>query len=279
MVRKAKDKATQAVAPKNPAVSASQGGDDKVVFDDVILELNGERLDHILAAFQASCEIRAPRAGLVEKVNKLNNQRSDLMDKYGEAMRENRNQRGEKEACYHDAYGKAQDQKMQDYRSKALTDPALRQKFTEAAAKYNEAAARGDSTAQAKLNEILMSEVMLTKADSANARKPCGPMPALHPAQTQLDQLDSQVESLNNQIRDIDEKIAKAQSKDGGLNRQQWAMALERIGYFVGAMDNGGGGGKSKKDAVQSPKGFTPGELEAMEKRLSQLRSALRDQC
>lgn len=262
--KKAKDKAAQAVGKKEQAAA----GDNKVVFDDVILELTGERLDRVVAAFKASSAASAGRPELVKKVNQASDERHAVLEKNAEKIQSTRQKRDEVELCLHDGYLEVQNQRAEEYREKALTDPALRDRFMRAAQEHNAAAARGDSAAIQSLQATLLAEVLPTREDSARVQQKCGPVPPRLPAEDRLDALDKQIASLSEQIRGIDEKAAEAQAEAGGMNRQQFAMATERIQMYL---DWRG----SKSYSKSATRGFTPGEIEALEKRLEQLRAAL----
>jgi hypothetical protein len=264
-VRKAKDKATQTVDKKTPPTAQ---GDHKVVFDEVVVELTDERLDHIVHAFKAVHDAGAGRPDLVEKLTKASDERNTHQDKYGEAIRNARNKRDEVELCYHDGYRAVTDKKTAEYQQKALTDPAIREKFTRAAQQYNAAAARGDSTAIQKLQSLLAETVGMSRADSEAVRAKCGAMPGRLAAEDRLDAMDQRIESLNESIRQIDEKVADAQANEGGLDRRQFAMALERIQMYLSWR-------KSKSYSKAATRGFTEAEIEALEKRLEELEAAL----
>ena len=296
LMKKAKEKAQQAVAPKPSSPEATV--DEKPVFDEVTVELTPERLDHIVAAFESAAEAGTGRPALVEKLNQARDERNKLMEKNEQAIIAVRNKRGDLEVCYHDGYHEISDRKMKDYSQRALSDPALRDKYAKAAAKYNAAAAQGDSTAIAKLNEIMMGEMLPSPADSAEVRKKCGPMPPLTAAEQKLLDLDKQTASHEEQIRAIDDKVAEAQAKTGGLTPQQWGKALERIQAFLATQKgngggsgggNGGGGRKGKADkgasssesgssssdsgsGATSVRGYSKIEVEALEARMEKLR-------
>jgi hypothetical protein len=314
LVKKAKDKAAQAVDKKaespdeSPDAAATAHPRGKLVFDDIMVELTEARVSHIIAAVEASAAITAGRPALVEKVEKLMQERHALEDKHGDAMRELRSKRGDVEVCLHDGYGEARDRRSAEYQQKALTDPAIREKFTRAAQQYNAAAARGDTTARQKLNEILMSAILPTREDSAAVEQKCGPVPPPSPAETQASALDKQITSTEEQIRDMDKKAADAQAKKVGLSEGQLAMALERIKMYLawrkdhdpgksggsgggsggsdgsggsggsggseGSGDSGGSDSSSVKIASQVNGGFTAEEIVALEKYLERLRAA-----
>jgi hypothetical protein len=265
--KKVKDTANQAVQKSTPQPEAS--GNDQVVFDDVVLELTGDRIERVVEAFQAAGTAAAGRAALVEKLNKAGQERSEYLEKHEAEIAQVRNARGEVETCLNDHYHEARDQKMQEYAQRALTDPALREKYTKVAAQYNQAAMSGDSTAIAKAREAMYEEVLPSAADSARIQAECGPVPPPTPAEKKLESMDGQIESLNNQIRDMDNAVAENQAKETQMNPQQFGMTLERIEAWYWWK-------KSKSsDKPKSPRGYTPEELKALEDHLQQIEKTL----
>lgn len=257
-----KDKIGKAVEQKAaPDAASNASADQPPAFDNVTVELTDARIGGILDAFHKSQKIAAGRPPLVAKRDKASDDLSKLMDKEGDAMRELRNKRGDVEGCYRDGYRAAADRRGEEYKNRALSDPALRDKFMKAAQEYNAAAAKGDSSAIRKLNDILLGEVLPSPEDSAAVRQSCGPVPPPSGAEVRLEQLQKEIASLDEQIRQIDEKIA---NESAGLDRQQWGMALERIQMYL----------KAKK-AKQTPLGFTEEEIKAIEKRLAELEDSM----
>ena len=297
LVKKAKAKAAQAVGKKvAPTEAAAAAEDGRIVFDEVMIELTEERVGRIVAAVEASSAISAGRPALVEKLNKLTQERHALEDKHGDAMMALRNKRGEVEVCLQDGYNEARERRATEYQEKALTDPALREKFMRAAQELNAAAARGDTTAQKKLNEVLMSAVLPTREDSVAVEKKCGPVPPPSPAEIKANALHKDIAGTEEQIRDLDKKAADEQAKKAGLEEQQLAMALERIKMYMdwrrqhnpgagggtgGSKGSGGSGGSGGSDDSEDGKiaskvhgGFTQEEIEALEKYLARFRAA-----
>lgn len=249
--------AEQKAAPDTPAKDSA----GPPVFDDVTVELTDARVGSILDAFHKAQKITAGRSALVAKRDKVGDDRSKLMDKEEEKIRELRNKRDEVDLCYHDGYNEAQNRKTEEYTKRALSDPALRDKFAKAAQQYNAAAAKGDSTAIQKLQDILHGEILISSEDSAAIRKSCGPMPPKSGAEVRLEQLDQEIASLNEQIRAMDEKVA---DESAGLNRAQWGMALERIQMYLAA-----------RKAKKAPRAYTDEEIKAIEKRLAEVEEAM----
>lgn len=261
-LKKLKEKVQKkAQAQVAPDASAQDVAGDKPVFDDVTLPLTDARIAGILDAFHRSQKITAGRPALVAQRNKASDDRGKLLDKEGDAIRELRNKRQQAETCYQDGYQAAQDKKSEEYKARALSDPALRDRFMKAAMEYNAAVAKGDTAAAQKLNAIMMGEMLPSKEDSAAVRKSCGPMPPKSAAETKSEDLDRQVASIDEQIRKLDEQV---QDESAGMNRQQWGMALERIQLYLEA-----------KKAKKAPRQFTDEEIQAIEKRLSELKEAI----
>ena len=266
LLKKAKEKATAATGqktePENSAATA------KPVFDAVTVELTPDRVEHIVASFKAASAASAGRSDVLAKLNQANNDRAALWEKNSEAITEVREKRDEIRICLHDGYQEARDRRAQEYSQKALTDPAIREKFTRAAQEYNAAAARGDSAAIQKLQQMMVETVFASHDDSVEVQQKCGPVPPPLPAEGKLEALDKQIAALQEEIRKIDEKVADAQAQQGGLDRQQFAMALERIQMYLTWR-------RSHTTVKSKPAGFTPAEIEAMEKHLEELRAAL----
>ena len=265
MMKKAKDKAlktadkkVEADAPKDPCKGPE--------LDAVTLELTNQRVESILATFKAAGDAGAGRPALVERLNQLQDERNTLDEKYGEGIRDTQRKRDDVASCYHDGYQAAAQRRGEEYKARALTDPKLLEKYQKAAAQYNAAAAKGDSNAINKLNEVVLSEILPTPEDSAQVRKDCGPLPPRLAQELKIEELDKQIREINDQVAKIDEKVAKAQAKQGEMDGQQWFMALERIRYYLGAKS-----GSAKKKIC----GFTDTEVAALDKHYEQLKATL----
>ena len=262
MMKKATDKAAKSVEKKATPAAPCKA----VEYDEVTLELTNDRIEHILAAFKAAGEAGAGRPALVEKLNKLNDERSAIWDKNYEAIQKTRSKRDDIQTCYHDGYKGAEQRRAEEYSKRALTDPALLAKYQRLAQENNAAAMKGDSAAMNRMLQGMHEEMAPTPDDSLQVRKQCGPLPPKSAAEEKVDALDKQITSLNDQIATVDENVAKAQAKAGGMNDQQWAMALERLrGYPL----NGSNASKSP------PCGFSKAESEAIEKHREQIRAVL----
>ena len=265
MMKKATDKAAKSVEKKAAPTAPCKA----VEYDEVVLELTNDRVEHILAAFKAAGEAGAGRPALVEKLNKANEERGAIWDKNFEAIQKAQSKRDDIKTCYHDGYKVAEQRRVEEYSKRALTDPALLAKYQRVAQENNAAAAKGDSAAMNRIMQAMHEEIAPTPDDSLQVRKQCGPLPPKSAAEEKVDALDKQITSLNDQIATVDENVAKAQAKAGGMNDQQWAMALERIRNYMAYT----GGGKTSSKSP--PCGFSSAEAEALSKHAEQLKAVL----
>lgn len=266
-LKKAKEKLAKMAAP-DPAAPV---GDDTVVFDEAVLELTDERVARVVRAFNAAKSAAAGRAAHVEILNKTTDERGNLWEKHSEAIMELERKRGDMDTCYRDGYHEAQEQLTAEYSQKVLTDPAIREKFARAAMENNAAAAKGDSTAIAKINAVLMSETIISAADSAAVRKKCGAMPPITPNEVKLEELDKKIASENEQIRDIDKKVSDDQAKELQMDREQFGNAMDRIAAYRAWKRAATSGSKSPPIL----RGFTQEEIDALEKHFEELEGAL----
>jgi predicted nucleic acid-binding Zn-ribbon protein len=297
-IKKAKEKLQKAVEP----AAEPQTGND-VVFDNVVVELTNARVENIVAAFEKAKQAGAGRSALVEQLNQKNEERGKLMDKEGDAMSALRNKRDDINQCNQEGYSKAKDRKMEEYSKRAMSDPQLMAKFAKIAQENNAAVARGDSAAAARANNGILAEMLPSSEDSAAIRKSCGALPPKSAAEIRLEGLEKEIASLDEQLRAFDQKVAKAQAKEGGLTDQQWGVALERTQMYMdgsnasanaprarkgksgnpsGDQGSQNGTGNTTSDGhpatitIQPRKGFSNAEVEVLEKHLEKLRAALR---
>jgi hypothetical protein len=264
LMKKAQDKVVKDTQKK----AVDQKPCPPVEYDAVVVELTSERIKGILAAFEAVGAAGAGRPALVDKLNKLQEDRYKLDEKHGEAVRETQRKRGDVETCYHDGYNEVRDRKMQEYSQRALSDPALMAKYANLA-KANEAAMKGDSAAMNRVLQGMHEEILPSKEDSAQVRKSCGPLPPKSGPELQLETFDRQIRTVQDTIAVLDDKVAKAQANRSGLDSQQWAMALERLQAYTRQKK---GSGSASKGAIC---GYGKTEIEAIEANLPQITAAV----
>ena len=263
LVKKAKDKATKKEETKDEAGPPAIV--DEIVFDSVVLELTDQRLGKFFTAHKKVGGASAARAELVAKVDAANAEREKHLDKHGDKIRDVQQKRDDIDGCRHEGYNEARDRRTREYAEKALTDPAIREKFTRIAAENNAAAMRGDSTAINRANAAMMSEILPTREDTLAVQKKCGPIPPPLPAEGALTKLDADLATANENLRAYDDKTAKDQAKESGMDPEQFAIAWERIRNYCAWR-----GGKPQK----SMRGYSDEEVAALEKRIAEVCAA-----
>lgn len=266
--KKVEEKAAKAAGVPEEKTVEETPGENTVVFDDVVVELTGERLERIIATYKSAQAAGAGRPALVEKLNKARDERSKHMDKHGDEIQKVREKRDEADRCRNDGLTEMKNRKMEEYSQKALSDPAIRDKYTKIAQQYNAAAARGDSAAIKSAQDAMLSVVMPTHDDTMDVYRKCPSVPAPLPSEAQLEALDKQIASLSDQIRQVDEKVSEAQAEQGGMTREQFGMAAERIQMYLSWR-------QSKSYSKSATRGFTSEEIDAIEKYLDKLRAAM----
>lgn len=266
LAKKAKDKAAKAAGVKKdegePAIDNST-----VVFDEQTLELTLERIDTMISTYKAAGAAVGGRQAIVDQYEKANSERGDYWQKEGETIMETQRKRDEVNTCRGDAIRAMVDAKMKDYSQKALTDPAIRDKYMKIAMQYNAAAAKGDSAAIANAQSAMMDVMMPSHADSVEAMKKCPPFPAELASERKVAAMDKRLAELSDQVRKFDEKISQAQAQHGNMTREQFATAAERIQMYRQWRT-------SKSYKASATRGFTQDEIDALEKRLKEIQEA-----
>ena len=264
LAKKAKEKAAKAAGMKQEEAVSNE----TIVFDDLVLELTGERLERIVTTYKSAKAAGADRPALVEKLNKTNEERGNHLEKNEEAIRKVREKRDDVEQCRHEKLDEMVNQKMQAYSQNALTDPTIREKFAKIAQRHNAAAMGGDSVAIKSAQDEMMAVIMPSREDTLGVYKKCDPMPPPLPAEGKLEDLDKQIASLSEKIRKVDEKISEAQAEHGEMTREQFAMAAERIQMYLSWR-------QSKSYSKSATRGFTSEEIKALEEYLEKLLAAM----
>jgi uncharacterized coiled-coil protein SlyX len=300
-IKKAKDAVTKE-AKKETKSEPEAKPCPAPVFDDVTIELTEARVTRMIAGYQKMEVSLAPRQDLVMKRNKAMEERNAIWDKNGEKIQALEQKREDAKGCYQHGYQVAQEKKMQEYSQRAMSDPKLMETYKNLAMKNNAAAAAGDTAAQNQIYAGMYAEMLPSSEDSAAVRKSCGPMPPRTKEEGQLDALDKQVASYEDQIRKIDDKVAETQAKELGVTPTQMGVVVERIRGFQGSSkdadgakserkkkgessdtkSDSGSGGKSDSDAgssgstgVSSKCGYTDEEVKALTKHAAELNKYL----
>ena len=268
-LKKSAEKEAAKAAGVQPESGQEKGIDNNtVVFDDVVLELTAPRIEQIIKTYGDAKVVGSGRPALAEKLDKAQGERNKFEEKHGGEIQKSRDQRDEAEACRHAGLQEMADQKMAEYSQKALSDPAIREKYTQIAQKYNAAAASGDTVAIKAAQEAILQVVMPTHDDTMAVYKKCPAVPPPLPAEAQLAAMDTDIASISEQIRQIDLKVADAQAEHGEMTRDQFAMAVERIQMYMAWR-------QAKSYSKSATRGFTSAEIDALEKYLEKLKEAM----
>lgn len=265
LVKKAKDKAAQAVVGKPAGASQAGSATSPPVFTDEMLELNEPRLGQVLKGLEAGNRALAGRAPLVAKRDKLRNEAGTLADQHGKAMDEAREKRDKAETCWRDFLDERKSERDEQMQQKMMNDPAMREQMLALAMEMAEAQAAGDTAAMARLTRRAAAMSEPTREDSLAAKQKCGPVPPLHPMDLKVQALQSDAAAIDKQLRANDEKSVEAQVEASGLEPGQFAMARERLIMWLQWV-------RASKDR---PRGFSDGELAAFDARRAELESAL----
>jgi hypothetical protein len=272
LVKKAADKAVDKPVD-NTAATSGPGAAPK--FDDVTLELTNDRLSQIirgLSAGRAVLDGPPSRAQLVTRRDAAANQSAALSQGNTKAIEAYNQKHFEAERCRNDAIHasreknqKIADERQKELQSKAMTDPAFREKAMAIAQKMAAAQQRGDTAEMRRLAAQLSGAPLADdKTDSLAADKACGPLPPKPAAFAQIEQLDAQSNTLSDQIRKLEEKSQATEVKESGMNDRQFMMARERVEAYLSAM-------KYKSQ----PRGFSATELQALGARRADLEKAM----
>jgi len=268
LVKKARDKVVENQVEKQidkrTGAASNPGAPPK--FDDVTVELTSERLAGVIRGLTAGRALldgangSPSRATLVtrrdeaaQKSGTLSSENEKLIEAYREKYRQNERCRNDAMRASSDKRNAAAEQRNNELRAKAMSDPAFRDKAVALAQKMGEAQARGDTVAFRKLAAEMGLTMDDPKPDTLAADKACGREPAKPAVLAQMEQLDAQAQKLTEDIRLLEEKSAATEIKESGLDERQFLMARERVEAYLSAM-------KYKSQ----PRGFSAGELEAL---------------
>jgi hypothetical protein len=266
LVKKAKDKAAQAVVGK-PSTGASQAGGaaSPPVFTDDLLELTEPRLGQVLKGLEAGNKVLAGRAPLVQKRDRLQNEAGALIDQNGKAMDAAREKHDAAARCWSEFLDARKSERDEQMQQTVMNDPVMREKMMSLAMEMAEAQAAGDTAAMSKLQRQAAALTGPTHADSVAARQKCGAVPPPHPLDVKVQALQREAAATDEQLRANDEQSVEAQVKASGFEPAQFAMARERLIMWLQAI----------RASKALPRGFSEGELAAFDARRAEIETAL----
>jgi len=261
LAKSAKEKAAKATGQKS-ADHPCTGMDAQ--FSETTIELTGDVLDKLLASRKATQPMRDELAKLLARRVTIQREIEDLRGKHGDAIVENENRRAEFRSCMNSTLEGIKQRKVQTEMANTMANPRSAEKLLKLTAAFNDAQMKGDTAEVNRLQREMGSLFDATHADSLEAEKQCGRMPALHPATVKVDALNQELATIDEKIRDLEKQATKVQADKCKLTKGQIAMAWERITMYVG---------KSKNDA--KPCGFSAAELSALSERKDALAAEL----
>lgn len=264
LVKKAKDKAAQAVAGKTTTGTSQPGPASPPEFTDELLELTEPRLGQVLKGVEAGNRVLASRAPLVAKRDQLQNEAGAIVEQHGKAIDAAHEKHEAADRCWSDVLGERKSARDEQMQQSMMNDPVLREKMMALAMRMAEAQAARDTAAMRKLQDEARGMSGPTREDSLAARQKCGAMPPLHPMELKIQALRRDAAALDEQIRANDQASVEAQVKASGLEPEQFAMARERLIMWVAAIRSKG-----------TPRGFSEGELAAFDARRAEIETAL----
>lgn len=262
LVRKAADAAARKAGDESGLNAALEG--ENVTYTDVVLELTPERVDKLIAGFNAGKAKLAGRPALVNKRDAAADRLSTLIDRSGKDIDALRDRRNQVENCRSEAFGEIEDTKTDALPARVMSDPALMQKMQDLAMRLGEAQMKGDTATLAKLNREIKALSAPTAADSAAVTTKCGPVPPPSPAELQIKALQDEVTSLDQQIRSLEESAAQAATSASGMNAKQYPVARERVEMWLSRL---------KSNSKQS--GMSGNELKALYDRRADIEKAM----
>jgi hypothetical protein len=265
-LRKAKEKAAQAVTGQKPA----QGGPLK--FDNVVVELTPPVLDRVVLGLRA----RAARTGsqgrnaamLRRRAQELHEESENLNRDRGNDRFEFNNKLGAAENCMSEVLSGLKQEHFDAMQRRFLSmtganlqgmqsaNAKFMQEYQAVSMEMAAAAAAGD-TARSRKAEMAYNKLVGIdpKADSAKARAQCN-VPPPPPWMARADAASAESNDLYNEAREVEAAGNAAGAEASGMTAEQFAMALERIIGFLAA------GGSLK---------YSPAEQQALSGRRSQL--------
>lgn len=261
LVKRARDKAVENQVEKQidkRTGASSPGAAPK--FDDVTLELTTERVAQMVRGLSAGRAVLAGRAALVARRDEAATKSANLNSENGKGLNAYAEKRDASQRCRNDAMHAsaekrqaAAESKTKELQTKAMTDPAFREKAIALAQKMGEAQAKGDTAALKKIAAEMGLAMDDTRPDSLAADKACGKEPPKPAFLVQMEQYDAQAAKLSEDIRKMEERAGATEVKESGLNERQFQMARERIEAYLSAV----------KYKAQ-PNGFSPAEQSAL---------------
>jgi len=242
-LRKAKEKAGQAITGQRPAASGP------IKFDNVMVELTPQVLDRVVLGLRARASIKGSGgrsgAALRRRSQELHEESEALLRDRGDERSEFTNKLREAQNCRNEVLEGIENQHSQDMQRRFMSmtganlqgdrsaNARFMQEFQRISMERSAAAAAGDtarsSKAQAEYNKLMGID---PKADSAKANAQCR-LPTPPPWLARADAASEESNQLYGEARDVEVAGNAAGVQASGMTAEQFAMALERIIDFL----------------------------------------------
>jgi hypothetical protein len=244
LLKKAKEKAVEAAAEKAGLDTKSENANKPPAYDDVILELNAQRIDALLRGLEAHKKVLTANGGVVavlKQREELEAQMPALNERANAVSSGFYNARSRWSSCESDvrrAMEKTHEDEARKMAASMVANPAgaaEKARSTSAAQQsLAKAIADNDSLAVRKwtIEYYKAWGIDLSKDDAAVKAK-CGDAPTKPSAMLELDKANARKDSLDVQARAIESRAVLEGSKASGLSEQQFAMARERAQMAV----------------------------------------------
>jgi hypothetical protein len=244
-LRKAKEKAAQAVTGQKPA----QAGPLK--FDNVMVELTPQVVDRVILGLRAraahkgsqgrsAVALRRRAQELYEESENLNRDRGNDRFEFNNKLGEAQNCMGEILSGLKQEHSDALQRRfmsMTGANLQGMQSPNAKfmQEYQTISMEMAAAAAAGD-TARGRKAEMAYNKLVGVdpKADSAKARAQCN-VPPPPPWMARADAASAESNQLYNEAREVEAAGNADGAKASGMTAEQFAMALERIIGFLAA--------------------------------------------
>jgi hypothetical protein len=268
-IRRAAKQVDKKIGKQAAAAAASPTPD---TYGNVILELTPARVDQFVAGLTAGRAVLAgdastpSRATLSTQRDDLAGRRAAISDKNAKASNDFSERFYAADRCRSNAMRASEDDRRKASDTRVKSDPAVQAKLLAIVQQMQAAVVRNDTAEVARLQRQAQA-VGTTgsfRDDTLAADKACGALPARPAFLVQIDSLDAAEKALLDRIRQLDDQAAAAELKASGMTDRQFAMARERVTYFLE---------RAKHDSPQP--GFSKAELDALGARKADLEKLL----
>lgn len=244
LLKKAKEKAAEAAAEKAGLDAKGENASKPPTYDDVILELNAQRIDALLRGLEAQKKVLTADGGIVavlKQRQELEAQMPALNERASAVSSGYHNARSRWSRCESDtrhAFEKTHEEEARKMAAGMVANPAAAAEKARNASVAQQSLAKAmadnDSVAVRKWTiEYYKAWGIDLSKDDAGVKAKCGDAPAKPSAMLELDNANARRDSLDVQARAIESRAVLEGSKASGLSEQQFAMARERAQMAV----------------------------------------------